>query len=97
MTLAIVMIFMIPIGVPLVFFMLMMKAKSQLPNSQPNTTVLGGAKLCVADLNDDQDQYGFLCRDLKPAYWYYEIVVCKYTNDLLHATLGTFSDSSLAV
>ena len=59
------------IGVPLVFLLLMYRAKSQLPNGRVNTTLLGGAKLCSADLDDEDDQYGFLCRDLKPQYWYY--------------------------
>jgi hypothetical protein len=63
------------IGVPLVFLLLMYRAKSRLPNAQVNTTVLGGAKLCAAELDDAADSYGFLCRDLKPQYWFYEIVL----------------------
>jgi hypothetical protein len=96
------MIFLVPIGVPLIFLMLMYKAKSELPDGRPNSTVLGGAKLCrqvtahflleshqfnqssalerrglhaaglatdcdrSSELDDDQDRYGFLCRDLRP-------------------------------
>lgn len=70
-TFSIIMIAAIPVGVPLVFLILMFRAKSQLPEGKVNSTVLGGAKLCSADLDDTDDQYGFLCRDLKPRYWYY--------------------------
>lgn len=45
-TFSVVMIFLIPIGVPLVFLMLMYRAKSSLPDGRPNSTMLGGAKLC---------------------------------------------------
>jgi hypothetical protein len=69
---ALIMIVAVPIGVPLCFLWLMSRAKSALPNGKPNTTLLGGAKLCSDDMDDDQDRYGFLCRDLKPEYWYYE-------------------------
>lgn len=72
-TLSVVLIFVIPVGVPAAFLMSMWRAKSQLPGGKPNVTMLGGAKLCSADEDDDKDQYGFLCRDLKPEYWYYEI------------------------
>eukprot|EP01043_Picozoa_sp_COSAG02_P039785 COSAG02_NODE_3167_length_7243_cov_11.017495_1_plen_74_part_00 len=73
MSLALILILVIPIGVPLVFLFLMVKAKNALPGGKVNTTVLGGAKLCSNELGDDDDRYGFLCRDLKPQFWY-----CKY-------------------
>ena len=72
---ALIMIVLIPIGVPLTFLFFMYRAKEALPDGTPNATVLGGAKLCAADLSDGDDRYGFLCRDLRPEYWYYEIVV----------------------
>lgn len=78
MAFAFVLILAVPIGVPLVFLLMMYRAKNRLPNGQPNTTLLGGAKLCADDLADEDDRYGFLCRDLKPEYWYYEIVCVHY-------------------
>ena len=68
--LAVVLIAAVPIGVPLCFLWLMARAKSALPDGKVNTTVLGGSKLCSDELDDDQDRYGFLCRDLKPEHWY---------------------------
>ena len=34
-----------------------------------NETLLGGAKLSPDDVDDDDDQYGFLTRDFKPEFW----------------------------
>jgi hypothetical protein len=64
----------IPIGVPAVFLFLMNRARLKLPGGKVNTTLLGGAKLVPETMEDDQDSYGFLCRDCRPEFWYYEIV-----------------------
>jgi hypothetical protein len=64
----------IPIGVPAIFLFLMNRARSKLPGGRVNATLLGGAKLVPDTMEDDKDSYGFLCRDCKPEYWYYEIV-----------------------
>lgn len=85
---ALMMIAFIPIGVPATFMLLMYRAKEALPDGKANTTVLGGAKLCAADVSDGDDRYGFLCRDLRPEYWYYEIVT--YTRKLLLGGMSVF-------
>ena len=72
-SLSIVLIFVIPIGVPAVFLVMMWRAKSNLAGGRVNSTLLGGAKLCSAEQDDEEDKFGFLVRDLKPEYWY-----CKY-------------------
>lgn len=85
---ALILILIVPIGVPLCFLWLMARAKSALPDGQVNTTILGGSKLCAQEMDDDQDRYGFLCRDLKPKYWYYEIVT--YIRKLCLGGLSVF-------
>eukprot|EP01043_Picozoa_sp_COSAG02_P027509 COSAG02_NODE_1628_length_11586_cov_3.954644_1_plen_316_part_10 len=72
-SLSVVGIVLVPVGVPLVLFMKMKKAKDQLGGAQ--VSELGGAKLSGKDVQDEDDTYGFLTFDLKPEYWYYEIVV----------------------
>jgi hypothetical protein len=76
MTIALVLIMAIPVGVPTAFLLMMWRAKSKLPGGKPNMTVLGGAKLCSADEEDEADEFGFLCRDLKPEYWYCKSLAC---------------------
>ncbi len=88
-TFAVLLMALIPLGVPALFLFLMWRAKQSLPGGRPNSTVLGGAKLCSADLPDDADSFGFLCRDLKPQYWYYEIV-CGF-----HVCLETVAHDAL--
>jgi|EP01043_Picozoa_sp_COSAG02_P036863 hypothetical protein len=63
-----VFIFIIPVGVPAAFLWMMWRAKSQLPGGKPSVTVLGGAKLCAAEVDDAEDNFGFLCHDLQPRY-----------------------------
>ena len=60
-----------PIGVPAIFLFLMHKRKQQLGGV--NTTVLGGAKLASDEVEDEDDPFGYLCCDMKPEFWYYEI------------------------
>ena len=69
---SIMMIILVPIGVPVLLLFYMNKKKNELGGVQ--MTALGGSKLCADDLDDDDDRYGFLVRDLKPEFWYYEIV-----------------------
>jgi hypothetical protein len=77
----------IPIGVPAIFLFLMNRARLKLPGGKVNTTLLGGAKLVPETMDDDQDSYGFLCRDCRPEYWYYEIVCALATiYALVHAS-----------
>ena len=66
-TFAVVMIVAVPIGVPLIFLIGMKRAKDQLGG--PRMTALGGAKLSGEEVNDEDDRFGFLVRDLKPEYW----------------------------
>eukprot|EP01045_Picozoa_sp_COSAG04_P013252 COSAG04_NODE_930_length_9363_cov_28.745898_4_plen_1224_part_00 len=70
---AIFIILLIPIGVPVVFLILMLRAK-QSNGGVVNATALGGAKLAADDADDESDTYGFLIRDYRPQYWYHEIV-----------------------
>eukprot|EP01045_Picozoa_sp_COSAG04_P013493 COSAG04_NODE_960_length_9157_cov_6.389269_6_plen_765_part_00 len=77
---AVLVIFLIPIGVPVIFTMLMLRAKRSL-GGVVNTTADGGAKLVSADDDDDSDAYGFLIKDYRPEYWYHEIVT--YSRKLL--------------
>eukprot|EP01045_Picozoa_sp_COSAG04_P010945 COSAG04_NODE_689_length_11142_cov_6.664041_4_plen_1132_part_00 len=66
-------ILLIPIGVPVVFTLLMLRAK-QSNGGVVNATALGGAKLAADDADDESDTYGFLIRDYRPEYWYHEII-----------------------
>eukprot|EP01045_Picozoa_sp_COSAG04_P005276 COSAG04_NODE_242_length_19007_cov_3.089433_8_plen_1575_part_00 len=66
-------ILLIPIGVPVVFTLLMLRAK-QANGGIVNETALGGAKLASDDADDESDTYGFLIKDYRPQYWYHEIV-----------------------
>ena len=47
--LSLVMIAIIPVGVPLSFYYVMGKAKSKLPGGRVSTTLLGGAKLIAQE------------------------------------------------
>ena len=80
MAFAIFVILLIPIGVPVVFLLLMLRAK-QANGGVVNETALGGAKLVADDDDDESDTYGFLIRDYRPQYWYHEIVT--YSRKLL--------------
>lgn len=80
-TVSVGLILAIPIGVPSIFLFLMNRARLKLPGGKVNVTLLGGAKLIPDTVEDDQDSFGFLCRDCKPEYWYYEIVT--YARKLL--------------
>eukprot|EP01045_Picozoa_sp_COSAG04_P005864 COSAG04_NODE_279_length_18210_cov_5.657225_1_plen_1569_part_10 len=65
-------IILIPIGVPAIFLMLMLRKKESL-GGVVNETALGGAKLVADDADDESDTYGFLIKDYRPQYWYHEI------------------------
>eukprot|EP01045_Picozoa_sp_COSAG04_P009418 COSAG04_NODE_543_length_12846_cov_7.281556_3_plen_1215_part_00 len=77
---AVLVIILIPIGVPAIFTMLMLRAKRSL-GGVVNETALGGAKLVADDADDESDTYGFLIKDYRPQYWYHEIVT--YSRKLL--------------
>eukprot|EP01045_Picozoa_sp_COSAG04_P003609 COSAG04_NODE_148_length_22826_cov_11.360026_4_plen_2104_part_00 len=77
---AVFIIILIPIGVPAIFMILMLRAKKSLGGAV-NETALGGAKLVPDDADDEADSYGFLIRDYRPQYWYHEIVT--YSRKLL--------------
>lgn len=68
--LSIVLIVIVPIGIPLGFLFLMDKARRKLPDGKVNKTLLGGAKLVPEQSDDSDDPYGFLIRDCRPEYWY---------------------------
>eukprot|EP01045_Picozoa_sp_COSAG04_P008546 COSAG04_NODE_476_length_13722_cov_16.614707_1_plen_903_part_10 len=70
---AVFVILLIPIGVPVVFLLLMLRAKQSI-GGVVNATALGGAKLAPDDADDESDTYGFLIRDYRPDCWYHEIV-----------------------
>eukprot|EP01052_Picozoa_sp_SAG31_P012398 SAG31_NODE_724_length_12555_cov_11.624277_4_plen_77_part_00 len=53
-----------------------------------NTTLLGGAKLAANDVEDEDDTFGYLCRDMRPDFWYYEIVT--YIRKLLLSGMSIF-------
>ena len=55
---SIVLIVLIPVGVPVSFLYFMKRAKDNL--GVVNTTDLGGAKLSSDDVTDQDDRYGFL-------------------------------------
>eukprot|EP01043_Picozoa_sp_COSAG02_P036007 COSAG02_NODE_2612_length_8419_cov_2.286779_4_plen_1809_part_00 len=65
-------ILIVPVGVPFTFMVLMKQAKIKLDGV--NQTVIGGAKLVPNSVDDDEDPFGYLCKDYKPEYYYYEIV-----------------------
>ena len=60
-------ILLIPIGVPFTFMLLMKRAKDRVGGV--NTTALGGAKLASDSTEDDDDSFGYLCKDCKPQYY----------------------------
>ena len=66
-------ILIVPIGVPVGFLFFMRRARDIV--GSVNVTLLGGAKLSSNEVDDDDDKFGFLTRDFKPQFWYYEIVV----------------------
>ena len=65
-----------PIGMQATFLFLMHRRKQQLGGV--NTTVLGGAKLAADEVEDEDDPFGYLCSDMKPEFWYYEIGGTKH-------------------
>eukprot|EP01045_Picozoa_sp_COSAG04_P027625 COSAG04_NODE_4082_length_2316_cov_41.215607_3_plen_383_part_01 len=77
---AVLVIILIPIGVPAIFTLLMLRAKQSIGGTV-NETALGGAKLAPDDADDESDTYGFLIKDYRPQYWYHEIVT--YSRKLL--------------
>ena len=68
---AVVIIVLIPVGVPTLLLFAMRNAKNRLGGVR--MTALGGAKLTEEE--DERDPFGFLIRDLKPEFWYYEVVI----------------------
>ena len=60
-------ILLIPIGVPFMFLFFMKRSKDALGGV--NQTAVGGAKLVAEEVNDEDDPYGYLCKDCKPEYW----------------------------
>eukprot|EP01045_Picozoa_sp_COSAG04_P049593 COSAG04_NODE_19629_length_411_cov_1.490385_1_plen_121_part_01 len=68
---AVFVILLVPIGVPVVFLLLMLRAKQSI-GGVVNETALGGAKLVADDADDESDTYGFLIRDYRPQCWYHE-------------------------
>ena len=77
---AVIVIILIPFGVPAIFTVLMLRAKQSIGGAV-NETALGGAKLVPDDADDESDTYGFLIKDYRPQYWYHEIVT--YSRKLL--------------
>jgi hypothetical protein len=75
----IVLIVLVPVGVPLGFLWAMRSKKTALGGV--NTNDLGGSKLNEPDADDDDDDYSFLIKDYRPEFWYYEIIT--YTRKLL--------------
>jgi hypothetical protein len=66
-------VLLVPIGIPLTFY-LKMRAKVQELGGQPNESEAGGAKLVADDADDGSDHFAFLCQDYKPSAWYWETV-----------------------
>ena len=66
-------VLLVPIGIPLAFY-LKMRTKVQQLGGQPNESAIGGAKLVADDSDDESDQFAFLCGDYKPLAWYWETV-----------------------
>jgi hypothetical protein len=66
-------ILLVPIGIPLAFY-LKMRTKVQQLGGEPNENAAGGAKLVADDADDGSDQFAFLCQDYKPSAWYWETV-----------------------
>ena len=62
----------VPVGVPALFLLFMLRRKAQL--GTVNMNALGGAKLNGIDEKDDDDDYAFLIKDYRPQFWWYEIV-----------------------
>ena len=60
---SIVLIILVPIGVPVIFFALMKKAKDNLEGGRVNTNIAGGAKLSADDVSDEDDRFAFLTQD----------------------------------
>jgi hypothetical protein len=79
---AIIGILLVPIGVPLAFFVQMHRAKAAM-DGQVFETALGGAKLCGEDAPDEDDKWKFLIQDMRPNLYYFEVV-----NYLRKALLG---------
>ena len=75
-----------PIGMPMTFLFLMYRKKKQLGGV--NTTALGGAKLAGDEVEDEDDTYGYLCKDMKAEYWYYEVIT--YSRKLLLGGMSVF-------
>eukprot|EP01043_Picozoa_sp_COSAG02_P010453 COSAG02_NODE_367_length_23739_cov_16.775127_11_plen_251_part_00 len=82
--LTVILVIVVPVGVPAGFLFLMYRQKQVL--GMVNETALGGAKLAAVSTPDDDDRYGFLVRDFRPEFWFYEIVT--YLRKLL---LGGFT------
>jgi hypothetical protein len=70
--LALVGILLVPIGVPAYFYIQMRRQEQAIGGVKQ--TALGGAKLAPEEAEDSDDRFGFLCRDMKPPYYYWEIV-----------------------
>ena len=58
---SVIMIVLIPVGVPCMFLYFMNRAKQRLGGTV-NQTQLGGAKLAADDADDESDTFGFLIK-----------------------------------
>ena len=79
MVLGILLIILIPFGLPAAIFYKMFGAKQALGGVRSNAT--GGAKLADDDVDDDDDTFAFLIGVYRPECWYHEIVT--YVRKLL--------------
>eukprot|EP01045_Picozoa_sp_COSAG04_P003951 COSAG04_NODE_167_length_21718_cov_556.193293_4_plen_352_part_00 len=79
MVLGILLIIVIPFGLPAAIFYKMFGAKQALGGVRSNAT--GGAKLAADDMDDDDDTFAFLIGVYRPECWYHEIVT--YVRKLL--------------
>jgi hypothetical protein len=86
LTFTFIAIILIPVGVPFTFLFLMTRSKAKLGGV--NQTALGGAKLVPNTVEDEADPFGYLCKDCKPEYYYYEIVT--YCRKLILGGLSIF-------
>ena len=67
LTISFFLIVLVPIGVPAIFLFFMRRANDALGGA--NTTALGGAKLVADDVADEDDPFGYLCKDCKPEFF----------------------------
>ena len=65
-------VLLVPLGIPLGFYLKMRVKVQELDGA--NETAAGGAKLVPEEVDDQSDQFAFLCQDYKPEVWYWEPV-----------------------